>query len=304
MIDRFKGIFSGITPDPEIVARMMNNPPAAKNFVVYFTPRSGSSWLTDVLAQTKRMGRCNEAFNPNFLPQMARACQADNLEDYIDHIQRRLKTRNMFSFEITFHQLKAIFPDESQFLRHFGVSPCFWLIREDIVEQAVSLAKMVTTQVAHSPHSTPEDRAAADARFDYDAKLIRKWLNHILAAERENEAYFARNRITPMRISYERMFAIPTDHMLAIMADHVDMRLPFEEAYHPAHEKLGTSRNASFADRFRQEQADFLAEVDTERAPWLAQLQDLALTPTGPAQRRILRQQREERQQAQREART
>lgn len=276
MNQRLHAIFANNEVDAQAYSRMVKRPLPRHRFVVYFTPRSGSSWLTDVLGQTRSMGCCNEVFNPGFMPNIASACNASNIHEYIEAIQRRLVTNDAFSFEITFHQLRAIFPGEQVFLRNFRDCPSFWLVREDIVEQAVSLAKMVTTSVAHSPSASADDRVKSDTKFEYNPNLITKWLRHILAAERDNEDFFERTGIEPLRMSYERMFNISTNRLIRIMCDHAGIEELKQETIKHQHEKIGTLKNKEFAERYRQEERALIEEIADERSPWLARLEDLS----------------------------
>lgn len=268
-------LFDDVPFDPDLYQRVLSQPAADLRFAIYFTPRSGSSWLTDILSQTKRLGVANEAFNPNFIPNIARACNASNLEQYINVLIRRHNHNGVYSFEITMHQLEAVFRRQDLFLKYFGDGPSFWLIRRDIVAQAISLAKMVSTNVAHTAHASEEERRASDKKFNYDANLIRRWLVHILNAERKNEKFFARNRLAPLRMCYEQTTLLSSQQMVNVVARHIGLSdLPPME-FKTGHAKLGTSRNAEFAERFRRDEAIFLAGVEAERAPWLARLHNI-----------------------------
>lgn len=270
-------LFRQVEFDQATYDRVMQKPAAQTRYVIYFTPRSGSSWLTDVLAQTKRMSRANEAFNPNFIPNIARVCNASTLDQYVNVLTRRHNNRGVYGFEITMHQLKAVFPSEERFLAYFGTGPCFWLIRRDIVSQAVSLAKMVTTKVAHTAQGTAEDWRRADESFSYSPSLIRRWLKHILVAERETEAMFAAHGMTPLRMCYEEMMPLGPERVAQLMMRHVGVEAALPEGtFETKHNKLGTARNEEYADRFRRDEADFLKEVEAERVPWLARFDDLA----------------------------
>lgn len=273
---RHHQIFGSVERDPAAFEAIMQRPEPTTKYVIYFTPRSGSSWLTDILSQTNCMGRANELFNPNFMPNIARALHAGDIHQYIDASLRKLHTRRTFGFEVTYHQLKVIFPGEQVFLNYFAESPCFWLVREDIVEQAVSLAKMVVTEVAHSPSASEEQRRASDSAFEYDAALIKRWLQHILAAEKGNEDFFKRHGMTPLRMSYEGMMPLGPENTVKLMADHAGVTELLQTQFEPKYEKIGTSRNRDFAARFRKEEADFLAEVDAQRSETLAKLDNLA----------------------------
>lgn len=270
-----KKLFKDVTFDPALYERVLKRPAAQTRYVIYFTPRSGSSWLTDILSQTQRLSKANEAFNPNFMPNIARVCNASNLEQYINVMVRRHNHQGVYGFEITMHQLNAVFPDHDMFIEHFGAGPCFWLIRRDIVAQAISLAKMVTTKVAHTSHATDAERAASDAAFPYDARLIRKWLKHILAAEQENETLFANYGLTPLRMSYEQTTTLSDQQMVQVIARHVGVRDLPDMAFETRHAKLGTGLNEEYAARFRKDEAAFMAAVDESRAPMLAKLDDI-----------------------------
>lgn len=267
--------FREVQFDPVVYERVLQKPAADLRYVIYFTPRSGSSWLTDVLSQTRRLSEANEAFNPNFIPNIAQVCNASNLEQYINVLIRRHNYHGVYGFEITMHQLEAVFPRAALFLEHFGSGPCFWLIRRDIVAQAISLAKMVSTNVAHTAHASEEERQASDQSFAYDAKLIRRWLLHILSAERKNEEFFERHGLEPLRMCYEQTTLLSAQQMVNVVTRHLGLPdLPPME-FKSSHGKLGTSRNTEFAERFRMDEATFMAAVDAERAPWLARLHDI-----------------------------
>ena len=268
--------FRDVPFDPALYEKMLQEKPAELRYVIYFTPRSGSSWLTDILSQTRRLSEANEAFNPNFIPTIARTCNASNLDQYINVLVRRHNHRGVYGFEITMHQLDAVFPDHELFLKHFGGGPCFWLIRRDIVSQAISLAKMVSTNVAHTAHANEEERRASDEKFEYDSALIRRWLVHILNAERKNERFFQCNGLEPLRICYEQTTLLSARQMVDVVSRHLGVPDVPEMEFKSSHTKLGTSRNAEFAARFIDDEASFLAEVDAERAPWLARLTDIS----------------------------
>lgn len=243
-----------------------------KRYVIYFTARSGSSWLTDIITRTGCLGAPDECFNPNFLPEMARAMQAGSLEQYVDRIQRRRALGGVFGCEITFFQMKAVFGGPEAFLKHFGRAKPIWLIREDIVQQAVSLYKMETTQVAHRASSDPVSRAAAEARFTYDRDQIRHWLEHLLTKERRTEAMFAAHGLAPLRLSYEVITGLGAARVVNVLANYMDEPAIDVAEVPSAHGKLGTSRNLEFATRFRAEEAAYMERVKATRSPWLRRI--------------------------------
>lgn len=271
-----RDLFSQVTIDPQRHATLSQRPPASLRYVIHFTPRSGSSWLTDLIAATRRLSTANEAFNPGFVPKIAQSIQATNLDDYIQMLLRVFNTQDVYGVEVTSHQIAAVFGSYEPFHAVFGNAPCFWLIRQDIVAQAVSLAKMVTTQVAHTAQTDEQERAQAEQAFSYDAALIRHWLEHIRAAEIRSEGWFAEYGLSPLRMSYEETTRLSPLQVVNVIARHIGVRDIDRQEFVTRHQKLGTAQNVDFARRFRAENATYLAQIDRLRAPMLSRLYPIA----------------------------
>ncbi len=259
--------------DREEFAKFMAQTTASKRYVMHFTPRSGSSWITDLVTSVRFLGRPDECFNPNFMPVMTRRMNAKNLDEYIEVLPRRRKTRDVFGFQITHHQLIKVFRSHNAFASYFppDVWHSFWLIREDIVAQAVSLYKMINTQIAHTKHSDHDEIMQRDLEISYNGAEIKTWLLHILEAERGTEQYFAETGTTPFRMSYERNFAVPPRRVLNLMANHVGTK-KFNHPPENQHKKIATQLNEEFAAKFRADHSDFVAEIEAERAPMIASI--------------------------------
>jgi LPS sulfotransferase NodH len=258
-------------------------PAPQTTMVFHFTARSGSSWLSSVLTRAG-LGIGTELFNPNFMPRMAQNFGARTLGEYVSLGPRYQSRNGVCSFEITGHQLKVVFADPSDFHAAFPDAVSYWLIREDIVAQAISLQKMVETGLAHATTIDAEGRRQADERFAYDAQAIRKWVLHSLMAEQVSERFFADFGVTPIRMSYERNIALGEEGLVALFHAHLGMVVPPtppKATEENRHEKLATDKNREFAERFRAENADFLAEIAEERTETLAKLDSLDATSEG-----------------------
>jgi LPS sulfotransferase NodH len=253
----------------------MVQPAATSRYVILFTPRSGSGWLSGIVEQCGQLGRAKEVFNPNFCRKHADKLGIPSLDTYAEMVARRDNRGGVFSLEVTAYQIRRVFDDEALSFTRFAKDPFFWLIREDIVAQAVSLAKMVTTRVGQSVAATNEARAAAEEAFCYDAKLIKKLLKRIHDMEQLTERWIAEWELAPLRMSYERITRLTPHQMLNVIARHASLPDVRPVDIQPHHEKLGTSRNVEFAERFRQEEAEWLAPVEVARAALKAKLNDL-----------------------------
>ena len=247
--------FAQVVIDPVKRARQGRRPPATRDYVIHFTPRSGSSWLTDILAATRRLSAANEAFNPAFVPRMAQALNATDLDDYIAALRRRFNTGGLYGVEVTAHQINAIFGSHDAFHARFATARSFWLIRQDIVAQAVSLAKMVTTKVAHDTGDAAATVARTETAFAYDAALIRRWLEHIRIAERQTEDWFARAGVAPLRMSYEQVTQLTPLQAVNVVARHLGLPDIAPMEFAPRHAKLATGQNSDYAARFRAQEA-------------------------------------------------
>ncbi|MEM6609203.1 MAG: Stf0 family sulfotransferase [Pseudomonadota bacterium] len=259
--------------DRTAFARDRALPPAQIEYAIFFTPRSGSTWLTDVATRTGQIGRPDEAFNPRFLSRMMRSLNAGTLAEYCAVLRRRRSSGGVFGFEITHHQLRAVFGDHASFRAYFPRPKIFWLIRRDIIAQAVSLYKMRQTRIAHATDAIFDDIAERDHDIVYSPDDIAHWVNHILVAEQRSERLFQEAGWQPMRLCYETNIRLGAKPTLNRMAEHLGlppvMRAPSGAS---VHRKIATSKNSDFSARFRAENASFVAAVARQRAPWLKKL--------------------------------
>lgn len=252
--------------------QLASKPEPATTYVVYFTARSGSSWLTDVVTKTGALGEPGEWFNPNFVPNIAEALGATDMDSYVHLVKRRFTHGGVFGVEITSHQLKRIFGEYPAFDAYFPGAKSIWLIRRDIVAQAVSLAKMVTTEVSHTAHSDTGAQLAADEKFTYDAEVIQKWLKHLHNGEIQTEAWIGEFNLDPLRICYEDMMAIGAEGAVNVVSNHIGVSPVANMELSSGHAKLGTEKNSSFASQFREDMADFIKEIDEQRHEMLSKL--------------------------------
>ena len=248
------------------------NDPASLQYTMFFTPRSGSSWVTDVVTRADRIGMPGEYFNPNMMPRISTALNASNLEEFRDILIRRRITNGVFGQQITDHQLRVVFGTPEKFLELFPQDKCFWLIREDIVLQGISLFKMQHTQISHAPQASDDELQKREDLFVYNAKEIEQWIRHIRVAEVGSEAMFEKFGLDPFRMSYERNTKLNPRRLVNIMARHIGAPKDKNPKIESVHKKIGTAANLAFAERFRAERADFVAKLDEERRPMIEKL--------------------------------
>jgi trehalose 2-sulfotransferase len=265
-------IFAGEAADPKRFQRLLREEPASIRYVMHFTPRSGSSWLTDICKLSGRLSEPGEHYNPNFVPNISKALHARNISELVQGIVRRRNSAGVYGCQITFYQLRVTFEQEAAFDQLLGGSRMIFLIREDIVLQAVSLCKMVTTSVSHRPMTNDAALQQAEETFAYDNLDLIHWLHHIHRAEIGSEALFKRFGYNPMRMSYEQNMAMTPLEVINRIAAHINV--PLFESFDQAsrHTKIGTDKNQAFADRFREENRSLVEEIEDERKGRLKEL--------------------------------
>jgi len=243
--------------------------PPSKIYSILFTPRSGSSWLTSVLTKTKAIGSPGEWFNPELMPSSSRAKGARNLDQFIEAISRHETYGNIFGFEITFHQIRAVFGSEHEFMSRFQNATFFWLTRRDIVAQGVSLDKMVQTKVSHATNADSIQLENSDSSYEYNGDRIHKWIRHIRAAEKETEEMIEAYGLTPKRIFYEEITSSGTERVLDIFAEQLGLDGLTSNGISSSHYKIGTVKNDDFSVRFRDENKEFVDALNKDRASML-----------------------------------
>ena len=250
-------------------------PEASLRYAILFTPRSGSSWLTDICMRSAGFGRPDEAFNPAMLPNMARAMDADTLDRYCAALLRRRNRDGVFGVEVTPFHLLAVFRGAGGFLQRIRPQHLFWLIREDILAQAVSVSRMQQTRVAHRVPGAGQ----AAAPFRYRPLAIRLALLRLEASEIWAERMFARRGLAPHRLSYETMMAAGAERMLAHLASVMGRPAP-DAAPEPRHEKLGDALNGEYAARFAADHPRLMARLAARRQARVAAARRWTEEPT------------------------
>jgi trehalose 2-sulfotransferase len=251
---------------PESRAPKLELEPAAGrlNYLIFFTPRSGSSWLTELL-KTNGMGEPKEWFNPNLIPKIAKRLRTRSVDDYISAVSHagRDKDTHVFGSELTYFHL-AILRDMAKVFKHFPISQTyfFYLRRRDIVQQAISLYRATSTGEFHSVQLDGSPRKTAE----YDSDAIEKWLRHILKQELGFHKVFLRSGITPLTLTYERMLEVGSEAVLnfftvPILGDQFSR----EPRTATRHSKLINPETADWPERFRQDRPALLAEVERNR---------------------------------------
>lgn len=247
------------------------------NYMICFTPRSGSTWLGDLLSRTNKMGKPKEWFNPFKLPRMLSAYPKCDLAEYADMIQRRYKSSNgVFGFEATFVHTKFI-QESAPLEKLFGRDLKYiFHTRLDFVAQAVSLYKSSNSGYHNSIKKIDRKIKKRLGSLEYDGEEILKCCGRILQGEFRFEKMFARKEVDPLRLTYEDLVK-DTLGTVSRISEFVGVEGGIElKISDSPHTKIGDSQNVEWATRFREEQSDFVSKWSDARGKEPVKLAKLA----------------------------
>ncbi len=236
-------------------------PAAQRRYVVLFSPRSGSSWLTEVLSSTQRLGFPEEYINPDFIVDVARFVNAKNPLHLLDALVRRRKTPNgVFGMETRAIDVELLGFDA---FRDFFVHDTlfFHLWRENLVAQAVSLYRAVKTEHFHSN----DEKAAMTPEYDPDR--ICWWMEHILETENSNVRLLRHLNVPARHLRYEDVIG---DRSRAAELFAHALAVPFSAGEFAGHQdqdliKIADDWNAATEARVRWDRRDLIEGLEQSR---------------------------------------
>ncbi len=266
--------FQEVKEKPRYLERILQKPEPEIRYAMFFTPRSGSSRLTDIGEQSGILSRPGEIFNWNFMPGIAAHYGAKDMATYIDVIARERNTNGVFGCQNTYMHILSSFRSGRRWHAAFQPTHYFWLYREDIVAQAVSVSRMRQTRIGHAHRATPGKQEKAEREFSYRPNSIRGLIELLRFMEARSEAYFRRMSAEPKRLGYERVSALTADEIVAVLGGHLGIDTSGAAAIAEKHRKMSGTKASEFAARFRRENTRFIEKVDRARQPMIARLDD------------------------------
>ncbi|OSP55390.1 Stf0 family sulfotransferase [Pseudoruegeria sp. SK021] len=278
--------FAGIAPVAVSDLRVRLRPYPDRRFLILFTPRSGSSRLTDLMARTRVLSHPGESFAPGHMPTMAREVGATDMATYVARQTWRHATKGVYGAEITYAHLLQGFARPDQLFTMLRPTALIWLIRENIVAQAVSASRMVQTGQAHLVGPAREKHEP----FRYDPQAIARYVGRLRWMERRSEALVQRSGLVPMRLSYEQMVATADADLLAALSAHIGSAPLPETPPRSVHRKLGDDLNIAYSERFQASHPRLMRRLDVERAALVAGLTPIPALSARMAERAKTRQ--------------
>jgi len=247
-------LFNNPVLDLDRLQKIEAIPEPRSRYIIAITPRSGSTYLCDMIAKTKRLGIPQEVLGQLSIGNRLKNIPGRTPDEYIRNAVRVKRTANNISglkaSWFQFQNFTAAMHDHA-YLSGFKY---IYLTRRDLAAQAVSLYKATASSVFHTnkQHSEQELNQLNALEYDYDA--IKNWYDHIVVQEKGWQHYFYKNRIFPLCLSYEDI----EDDVLVVLkriADYIGVKpenisIPEEPS---AFTKISDHRNAEWSRRFTLE---------------------------------------------------
>lgn len=174
-------------------------------YIIAITPRSGSSYLCDLIKQTHMLGSPDEFLNQKFIPSILKKVPATNADDYLKNIFKKFQSENgvsglkvsWFQFNNFYNTLK-----EPAVFKQFKF---IYLMRRDLYLQSVSLYKATESGVFHTNVEHGEEAKLKLNNLEYNYVKLEEWYKHIIAQESGWRHFFLSSNIIPLCITYEEI---------------------------------------------------------------------------------------------------
>ncbi len=246
-------------------------------YILCGTPRSGSTLLCGLLSDTGVAGRPDSFYHLPSLPEWAAdwgipddgsltATEFNRL--YLaGAIGAGRGDTGLFGMRLMGHSLRdfsdrlnMVYPglpdDAARFERAFGRVLFIHLTRADTVAQAVSWIKAEQTGLWHvAPDGTEVERTAPHRQPVYDAGRIGQRVAALKDEQTLWTAWFKRNRIDPLPISYEALSRDPLD-VLRRLLDALGLDRRAAAGIKPGVARLTDATSLDWIARYRAERPE------------------------------------------------
>jgi len=249
-------------------------PARYRSYVICTSPRSGSTLLCRLLSATDRAGKPDSHFHVPALAswledyELARAdfaSETEALRAVFDAARRRgtggtgifgLRLQRK-SFGFFMQQAAVLHPgplsDRERIEAAFGPTLFIHLTRASKLDQAVSCVKAMQTGLWHrAPDGTEIERLSAPREPVYDAEAIASHVTEFTAADAAWNAWFEREDLQPLRLTYDALAADPAA-VLARVLDALGLDPALAEGVDLPVAKLADATNEEWVERFRAE---------------------------------------------------
>ncbi len=245
-----------------------------RSYIICATPRSGSTLLCDLLADTGVAGRPDSFFRRQSIPWWARhfnmsvanwGGEHEFDQSYLAAVQQQGSGgTQVFGMRLMWesvgdlsNRLGSLYPglpsDSARFRSAFGSPSYVHLSREDKVAQAVSRLRAEQTGLWHiAADGTERERLKPGQAPIYDAQRLLEQVAELEVHDAAWVRWFARQRIQPVRVTYEALTTNP-QAALATVLSALGLDPITAGTVEPRTAKLADGESREWATRFRME---------------------------------------------------
>lgn len=227
-------------------------------YLICTTPRSGSTYLCDLLRSTGQLGNPHEYFSAWMMQRLGRPHRYGSIAEHLEFVHTHGCTPNgVFAAKIFRYNIEVLSP--AAVMAAMENPPILFLERMDLLGQAISFARSAVTRAFRADD--------ADARTPtYDPVVIRGYLEMLIRDNAALRLWFARQGIAPLHVAYEDLVAEPQT-----VIDRIARQLGVTEGVmiDPAALRLRVQRdelNAQWRERFLASGPEIPAMVDLRSA--------------------------------------
>jgi len=237
----------------------------AKEFVIWFSARTGSTWLGSLLFSAG-FPKPDEYFHPNKIIRRASYLGVNTWSDYVGSIKRKRTRSGVFGHEMTF-QFWDMLRNDGDIMNYLDFSgPSVVLFREDIVLQAVSIYLAVANKKWHRYEGTRRLQ-----RFDetaYDEDKIRSYMQYICKLELGLKKH--RNQLIPTAkfLSYEQLLRNSAEKVVRAFEQHIGFKAPDANDVRSFHARVRSRINQEMCERFLDGNNHLVTDIQSKRS-WL-----------------------------------
>lgn len=185
-----------------MIATTVQHRQVMRGYAICTAPRSGSNFLSQLLASTGLLGKPLEYFNGPGRRFFDDPGYPDDPHEQMHRILTMGVTNNsVYALKLFAHQHDWI-SRQVRWTEHLPDLRYVYLTRRDLLGQAISWSRASQTgQFRHSQRSKSQPV--------YDPASISMLLSRIVTEYARWEVYFARNAIAPLRLVYEDVVTAP-----------------------------------------------------------------------------------------------
>lgn len=242
-----------------------------RSYVICTSPRSASTLLCKLLAATGVAGDPDSYFHSPSIDDWLRKfdLSADNMaseRDVLGAIFDAARARGTagtdifglrlqrISFDFFMRQTARLHPglpnDRAGLEAAFGKTLFIHLTRGNKLEQAISFVKATQTGLWHqAPDGSELERLSPPQDPSYDRAEIAHQLAELTALDEAWQSWFARQEITPLRVTYDDLSADPAG-VLARILMALGLDTAAAKGIKPAVAKLADATSRDWQERF------------------------------------------------------